>query len=87
MQAPHGHEVVRLALADGRVVFVSPGHPTLDGRRVADLANGARYDGSTIVSAARVAYSGFTYDVLPSGPTGTYFANGILLGSTLASSR
>jgi hypothetical protein len=87
MQAPRGHEVVRLALADGRVVSVSPGHPALDGRPVGSLAPGDPYDGSRVVSAARVAYAGFTYDLLPSGPTGTYFADGILLGSTLVPSR
>lgn len=31
-----------------------------------------------------VSYSnGYTYDVLPSGDTGLYWANGILIGSTL----
>ena len=34
MQAPLGHEVVRLDLADGRSVVASPGHPTADGRTV-----------------------------------------------------
>jgi hypothetical protein len=47
-----------------------------------------RFDGSTVVSARRIAYrGGFTYDLLPSGPTGTYFANGVLLGSTLSGHR
>jgi hypothetical protein len=31
--------------------------------------------------------NGSTYDLLPSGPTGTYFADGILLRSTLAPTR
>src|SRR2546422_10334673 len=83
MQAPLGHEVVRLALADGRSVLVSPRHPTADGRTVGELEPGASYDGSTVTSTALVAYGGQTWDLLPSGPTGTYFANGVLLGSTL----
>jgi hypothetical protein len=84
MQAPLGHEVVRLALADGRTVTVSPGHPTADGRTVGDLRSGDPYDGSKVLSAVRIGYAGaFTFDLLPSGPTGTYFANGVLLGSTL----
>jgi hypothetical protein len=87
MEAPLGHEVVRLRLADGRQVTVSPGHPTADGRTVGRLHPGDRYDGSVIVSATLVPYEGFTYDLLPSGPTGTYVANGVLLGSTLAPSR
>ena len=31
-----------------------------------------------------VPYRGFTYDLLPSGPTGEYIADGVLLGSTLS---
>jgi hypothetical protein len=36
------------------------------------------------VRTALVPYTSATYDLLPSGPTGTYFADGVLLGSTLA---
>ena len=83
--APIGHEVVRLTLADGRMVVASPGHPTADGRRVGDLRPGEFFDGSRVVAAALMPYTGpATFDLLPSGPTGTYFANGILLASTLA---
>jgi hypothetical protein len=81
--APAGHAVVHLALADGRQVWVSPGHPTADGRRVGDLAPGQAFDGSHVVVADRVPYSGSTYDLLPSGPTGAYWADGVLLISTL----
>jgi hypothetical protein len=81
---PADHQVVRLILADGRAVFVSPGHPLPDGRRVAALRNGDSYDGSLVTSADRVAYDdGRTFDLLPSGRTGVYWANGIELGSTL----
>jgi len=65
--APAGHAVVHLVLADGRQVWVSPGHPTADGRRVGDLAPGQPFDGSRVVAAERVPYSGATYDLLPSG--------------------
>ena len=83
---PATHQVVRLALDNGRVVFVSPGHPTADGRRVGDLAVGDGVDGSRVASADRVAYAGgATFDVLPAGATGAYWANGVLLGSTLHS--
>jgi hypothetical protein len=82
---PPGHEMVRLVLADGRTVLVSPGHPLVDGRTVADLHNGDAYDGSAVSSSARVPYdSGRTFDLLPSGETGRYRANGISLGSTLS---
>lgn len=81
---PVTHQVVRLALEDGRLLYVSPGHPTADGRRVGDLLAGDRVDGARIASAQRVAYGGgATYDILPAGATGTYWANGVSLGSTL----
>jgi hypothetical protein len=81
---PASHEVVRLVLGDGRLVYVSGGHPTADGRRVGDLAAGDGYDGATVASAERVRYDGgATFDVLPAGATGAYWANGVLLGSTL----
>lgn len=81
---PATHQIVHLILDDGRLVFVSPGHPTADGRHVGDLAAGDTLDGARIVSVDRAAYSGgATYDILPAGATGAYWANGVLLGSTL----
>jgi hypothetical protein len=81
---PATHQVVRLTLADGRLVYASPGHPTADGRRVGDLTAGETLDGARIASVARVAYDGgATYDILPASATGAYWANGVLLGSTL----
>jgi Hint domain len=87
MQAPLGHEVVRVELADGRMVVASPAHPTADGRTVGSLRIGDRVDGSTVVGMALLPYAGTTFDLLPSGPTGTYVADGVLLGSTLSASR
>lgn len=81
---PGTHIVVRLALDDGRIVYVSPGHPTADGRHIGDLTVGDMLDGARIASVDRVAYAGgATYDILPAGATGAYWANGVLLGSTL----
>lgn len=81
---PPTHQMVRLVLADGRTVLVSPGHPTIDGRNVGELAVNDRYDGTRVISVDRISYSGgATYDILPSGETGFYWANGILLDSTL----
>ncbi len=76
-------EVLRVTLADGRTVVVSPGHPIADGRPIGQLQPGDLLSGSTVRSISPVPYRGFTYDLLPSGPTGTYFADGVLLGSTL----
>lgn len=78
------HQMVHLVLDDGRELFVSSGHPTINGRNVGDLTLGDLYDGSSVVSTQHVPYSeDATYDVLPSGETGFYWANGILFGSTL----
>lgn len=81
---PSTHQIVHLVLGDGRELFVSPGHPTIDGRTIGDLASGDLYDGVSIISTERVPYGeSATYDVLPSGDTGFYWANCILIGSTL----
>jgi hypothetical protein len=84
MPVPTGHLMVHLRLADGRDLLVSPGHPTADGRRAGALSVGDALDGSVITSWELVPYSeDRTYDLLPAGPTGDYWANGILLASTL----
>ena len=81
---PPSHHMVHLILNDGRDLFVSPGHPTTDGRTVGDLKTGDVYDRTFVGSAIRFSYEqDATYDILPSGETGFYWANGILLGSTL----
>lgn len=85
MAVPPGHLMVHLKLADGRELLVSPGHPTADGRRAGALREGDGLDGSTVTLWELVPYTaGHTYDLLPAGGTGEYWANGILMGSTLA---
>lgn len=84
MRAPLGHRVLRVSLVDGRSFVASPGHPTADGRAVGELLPGDRLDGSRVKTVVPFAHSGsLTYDLMPSGPTGTYFVNGVLLGSSL----
>ncbi|HKV89144.1 MAG TPA: hypothetical protein VJT78_14210 [Candidatus Dormibacteraeota bacterium] len=85
MAVPSGHLMVHLVLADGRSLLVSPGHPTADGRTAGALRAGDALDGSRIKLWELVPYgAGRTYDLLPAGATGHYWANGILIGSTLA---
>jgi hypothetical protein len=87
MVAPPGHRIVHLVLADGRELLVSPGHRTADGRALGGLRWGEALDGSTITRWELVPYDrDRTYDLLPGGPTGYYWANGILLASTLRAS-
>jgi len=84
---PPSSLVIHLVLDDGRNVFVSAAHPTVNGKRVGDLNVGDIYDGAQVVIAnATPLGDSATYDFLPSGETGVYWANGIALGSTLAES-
>lgn len=81
---PPDHEVMHIRLQDGRELYASPGHPSASGRPLGALAVGDTLDGSSVVLAQRVHYAGdATFDILPSGPTGTYWANGVLLRSTI----
>ncbi len=82
---PAGHLMVHLVLADGRELLASPGHRTAGGRQLGSLATGDALDGSVITRWELVPYAGDkTYDLLPAGPTGTYWAGGIHLSSTLS---
>jgi len=87
IQVPARHLMVHLVLADGRELLASPGHRAGDGRQLGLLARGDSVDGSIISRWELVPYAGdWTYDLLPAGPTGQYWANGILLSSTLKAS-
>jgi hypothetical protein len=78
------HQVVRVTTADGRRLEVSAGHPTADGRLFGDLRTGGQLDGQLLQSVEVVPYRHTeTYDILPASDTGTYFASGMLIGSTL----
>jgi hypothetical protein len=88
MAAPPGHMMVHVLLSDGRELLVSPGHKTADGRPMGSLAAGASLDGSTVTRWELVPYAGErTYDILPAGTTGRYWANEVLLSSTFATVR
>ena len=85
LPVPATHQVVHVTLSDGRELWASPGHPTTDGKMLGDLAVNDRLDGALVINVERLGYTGTaTYDLLPSGDTGFYWANGILIGSTLA---
>jgi hypothetical protein len=83
-RAAPGQQVVRLTLSDGRVVEASPGHPTADGRHVGELKPSDLLDGSHLTAVERIPYVGDTWDLLPDGQTGLYWANGVPLRSTLS---
>jgi len=88
VRVPIDHQMIHILLADGRELWASPGHPTSDGRTLEDLQKGDHLDGARISRLERVPYRQvYTFDILPSGSTGFYWANGILLDSTLPSPR
>jgi hypothetical protein len=79
------HVVQRVTLATGAILEISGLHPTADGRLFQSLRAGDALDGVAVESASTVPYEHpYTYDILPDSDTGTYFAAGALIGSTLA---
>jgi len=78
------HKMVHIILKDKRELYASPDHPTSDGRILGELSVGENLDGSVIMIAETILYHGkYTYDILPSGPTGNYWADEILMKTTL----
>ena len=78
------HRVVRVVFTNGAVLEMSPGHPTADGRKFGQLRPGDELDHTVVRSVEMIPYRhSFTYDILPSSPGATYFAAGVLVGSTL----
>jgi hypothetical protein len=83
--AAPGSELVHILLVDGRELTASAPHELADGRSIGSLQAGDRVQGSLVVRIDVFDDSfGRTYDLLPSGITGEYWADGILLRSTLA---
>ncbi len=81
-------QVVMVRLNDGRTVTASPGHPTAEGRALGDYHVGDTMDEALVMVVEYRNYNdGATYDLLPTGSTGLYWANGVLLKSTLATKR
>jgi hypothetical protein len=82
--AARDHHVVHVELDTGAVLEISPKHPTADGRSFADLKPGDRLDRARVIDVRLIPYTHpFTHDILPDSNTGTYFAAGALIGSTL----
>jgi len=82
---PAFFQVVRVGLNDGRSIAAAWRHPTADGRALGEYHVGDTLDGALVILVEHLIYnSGATYDLLPTGSTGLYWANGILLKSTLA---
>jgi hypothetical protein len=78
------HPVHEVTLNDGRVFRASAGHPLVERTLVGGLRVGGHLDGSTVSTIRTRMIRGHTWDLLPAGPTGTYWSDGVQLGSTLA---
>jgi hypothetical protein len=80
------HHVIRVTLSSGAVLQMSPAHPLAHGGTFGTLEAGSPFDGQHLVLDAELVpyeYSA-TYDILPDSSTGTYFAAGAEVGSTLS---
>lgn len=78
------HQVLHLVLDNGESLDISPSHPTADGRRLGEVGAGTQLSGVTIREVSLIPYRHErTYDILPASDSGSYFAAGMLVGSTL----
>src|SRR6185295_5478753 len=79
------HHVVHVVLGDGTVLEMSPGHRTGIGLPFGSLSAGSAFDDFHQVRSAELVPYAYdrTYDILPDSTTGTYFAGGAWVGSTL----
>lgn len=88
VRVPTDHQMIHVTLSDGRELWASAGHPTGDGRILGELNLDDILDGARITHLERVPYGGTaTFDLLPSGTTGSYWADGILIGSTFPTEK
>jgi hypothetical protein len=82
------HHVVAVTLEGGRVIRISEGHPTADGRFFRDLAPGDHLGALAIVELRAILYDeDATYDIEPQSDTAIYFSGGAAMGSTLRNPR
>lgn len=78
------HKILKITLNDGAVLEISPDHPTADGKKFKDLKMGEILDSRLVVETKLIPYTySHTYDILPDSKTGNYYANGVLIGSSL----
>ncbi len=83
LPAPN-HRVLHIEFDDGSRFEISAGHPMADGRPLSVLRPGDSIENAVVVSVVEIPYAhSRTYDILPASRTGTYFADGVLLGSTM----
>lgn len=78
------HRVLRVEFGNGSKFEMSGGHPTAAGVPLSGLVVGQTIGGQRVTRITEIDYEHpFTYDILPDSETGSYFADGVLMGSTL----
>ena len=81
---PSSFRVVKMELSDTRTITASQNHPTADNKALGDYEVGDTLDGAQVTSIEYLPYTeNATYDILTAGYTRLYWADGILLKSTL----
>ncbi|MFC2025216.1 hypothetical protein ACFLTG_02260 [Chloroflexota bacterium] len=76
--------VVKVELSDTRTITASQNHPTADNKALGNYEVGDTLDGAQVTLIEYLPYTeNATYDILHAGSTGLYWADGILLKSTL----
>ena len=79
------HQVVRVVLDSGDVLEISATHPLADGGSIGALSAGDSLGALRVVEAETIPYvHGATHDILPGSDSGSYFAAGVRLDSTIA---
>lgn len=83
--AGKNHQMTRLDFENGARVMATPGHPMPWHRVVQNVVFSS--DSVRVTARQTVPYYGpATWDILPEGPTGYYFIDGIAVASTLSES-
>ena len=83
-RVPDGFRILAITLEDGRRLLAGSSHPSASGKPLGAFLPGEILDGAVILSMESIPYAfPETFDMLPAGPSGLYWANGILLMSTL----
>lgn len=79
------HTLSLVEFTNGIKITVSPEHPTADYKSsLSNLKAGDSLDGMIVSKVEKMKYEGsYTYDILPAGSTGSYWVNGVHMGSTL----
>ena len=79
------HKIMKISFTDGTVLRGSLRHPTADGKMFGDLKVGDSVDGKIITELKLLPYTNhnYTYDILTDSRNGNYYADGVLIGSTL----